>query len=255
MVYFDESGNSGNNLNDQEQPIFVLGALIVPETCWQQLEDDLESALATHQPALAAAGAEIHSGDLRASRGCFKGIAAAERVALRDAWLGVARKHPLKFVYRSIEKKRYQKWMRETFGVGVSINPHIAAFPLVATVVNRHLASLQALGMFISDENKEIVRDVEKSIRQLRLAAGKMRLSQIIEKGFFIDSAKSRILQLCDMCVLHARKKEEVDAGGAPKPFDVEGIKLIEPLILRGDEKIWDVIAWLKTEQARLGGK
>jgi hypothetical protein len=35
LVYFDESGNSGNNLNDAEQPIFVLGALIVPETCWQ----------------------------------------------------------------------------------------------------------------------------------------------------------------------------------------------------------------------------
>ena len=26
LVYFDESGNSGNNLNDADQPIFVLGA-------------------------------------------------------------------------------------------------------------------------------------------------------------------------------------------------------------------------------------
>lgn len=104
--------------------------------------------------------------------------------------------------------------------------------------------------MFISDENKEIVRDLEKSIRQLRLGSGPLRLSQIIEKGFFIDSAKSRILQLCDMCVLHAREKEEVAAGGVAKPFDEEGIKLIEPLILRGNEQIWDVIAWLKEERA-----
>ena len=34
------------------------------------------------------------------------------------------------------------------------------------------------------------------------------------------------------LCVLHARKKEDVEAGGSVKPFDVEGIKLIEPLIL-----------------------
>jgi len=244
LIYFDESGNSGNNLNDADQPIFVLGALIVPEDCWQAVETDLEAGLAAHFPMIAAAGAEIHSGDLRGSRGCFKGVAVPERIALRDAWLKVAHEHDLKFVYRSIDKKRYQRWMHETFGVGIAINPHVAAFPL---------ARAQARGMFISDENKEIVRDVEKSIRQLRLTAGPLHLSQIIEKGFFIDSAKSRILQLCDMCVLHARKKEEIAGGTRPKPFDGEGIKLIEPLILRGNEQIWDVIAWLKAQQQEEG--
>jgi hypothetical protein len=253
LVYFDESGNSGNNLNDPEQPIFVLGALIVPETCWQAVEQDLEAELVAHFPDIAAAGDEIHSGDLRASRGCFKGVPVPQRVALRDAWLKVAQTHGLKFVYRPIEKKRHQKWMNETFGVGVAVNPHVVAFALVAMVVNDHLADLKARGMFISDENKEIVRDVEKSIRQLRLAAGPLRLSQIIEKGFFIDSAKSRTLQLCDMCVLHARKKEEASAGGKTKPFDAEGIGMIEPLILKGGEKIWDVIAWLKEERQKSG--
>ena len=57
------------------------------------------------------------------------------------------------------------------------------------------------------------------------------------------------------MCVLHARKKEEIDAGREAKPFDEGGIKLIEPLILRGNEQIWDVIAWLKQEQRASGGK
>ncbi len=255
LVYFDESGNSGNNLNDSDQPIFVLGALIVPEECWMALEKDLEESLAKRFPSLAESEAEIHTSDLRGSRGHFKGVAVPERVALRDDWLKVAAAHCLKFVYRPIEKKRYQKWMQESFGVGVAVNPHIAAFPLVAMVVNLYLTEKQAIGMFISDENKEIVRDVEKSIRQLRLTSGPLRLSQIIEKGFFIDSAKSRILQLCDMCVLHARKKEEIAAGASPKPFDVEGIKLIEPLIHRGEEKIWDVIAWLKEERTKGGSK
>ena len=34
FIYLDESGNTGNNLNDVTQPIFVLGALIVPEEKW-----------------------------------------------------------------------------------------------------------------------------------------------------------------------------------------------------------------------------
>lgn len=255
LIYFDESGNSGNNLNDVEQPIFVLGALIVPDSCWQAVEKDLEESLANLFPAIAELEAEIHSSDLRGSRGQFKGVAVSERVALRNAWLKIAATHGLKFVYRHIEKKRYQKWMQDTFGVGVSVNPHIAAFPLVAMVVNRFLSERDELGMFISDENKEIMRDIEKSIRRLRLTSGPLRLSQIIEKGFFIDSAKSRILQLCDMCVLHARKKEEILAGALPKSFDLDGIKLIEPLSHRGDEKIWDVIAWLIDERKESSSK
>ncbi len=255
LVYFDESGNSGNNLNDVEQPIFVLGALIVPEERWQPLERDLEASVVSHVPEVAAAGTEIHSSDLRGSRGAFKGMPVVQRVALRDAWLKVAHDHQLKFVYRSIEKKKYQAWMHETFGVGVAVNPHIVAFALVAQVINEYLINHKSLGIFISDENKEIVRDVEKSVRQLRLLSGPLRLSQIVEKGFFIDSSKSRVLQLCDLCVLHARKKEEVKPGAIPKPFDVEGIKLIDPLIHRGNEQIWDVLDWLKKEQLGTSSK
>ncbi len=59
LVYFDESGNSGNNQNDPQQPIFVLGALIVPETCWQAVEADLESSVEELFPGIAASGAEI----------------------------------------------------------------------------------------------------------------------------------------------------------------------------------------------------
>lgn len=139
--------------------------------------------------------------------------------------------------------------MRSTFGVGVAVNPHVAAFPLVASVVNEYLVKQRALGIFISDENKEIARDVEKSIRQLRLASGPLKLSRVIEKGFFIDSTKSRILQLCDLCVLHARKKEEMKSGAAAKPFDTEGIQLITPLIHRGNEQTTEVLDWLRREQ------
>jgi hypothetical protein len=40
LVYFDESGNSGTNLRDPQQPFFVLAALTVPETEWVGLEHE-----------------------------------------------------------------------------------------------------------------------------------------------------------------------------------------------------------------------
>jgi Protein of unknown function (DUF3800) len=41
LVYLDESDNTGSNLQETQQPIFVLAALLVPEAKWLQLEKEL----------------------------------------------------------------------------------------------------------------------------------------------------------------------------------------------------------------------
>src|SRR5690349_11725436 len=97
LLYFDESGNSGTNLADPQQPVFVLGALIVPEVAWQAVERDLELCLDKHVPPPRDVRFEIHAGDLRQGTGHFKGVPVSKRLAIRDEWLQVAAKHKLKF--------------------------------------------------------------------------------------------------------------------------------------------------------------
>lgn len=255
LIYVDESGNTGTNFSDTQQPLFLLAALVVPEACWIELESDLDTALGQLCPAIAATDSEIHATELRSGKGAFKGVAVSDRIALRDRWLQLAVKHKLKLVYRSLAKRRFHNWLVGTFGAGVTINPHVAAFALVARVVNEYLVSLgpTELGMFISDENNEIVRDVEKSIKVLRRTYGALKLTRIVEKGFFIDSAKSRILQLCDLCAFSARKKEERKEGLPTHSVDDAGVKLIEPMIHRGDDNLIDVLQWLEDGQRDFG--
>ncbi len=135
----------------------------------------------------------------------------------------------------------------------MAINPHVAAFPLAARGVDDYLKSLpdSPLGIFISDENKEVVRDVEKTIRILRGAGGVLKLGQIVETGFIIESQKSAILQLSDLCVYAARRKEEKRIGLTIKAIDEGGLPLIDPLIHVGDERFQDIIAWLTEEQKK----
>ncbi len=251
LVYIDESGNTGANLEDKQQPVFVLAALIVPEGCWQGLENDLEASLHAALPALAEKEAVVHAGDLRAGRAAFKGIETTERYALRESWLRAAHKHQLKLIVRAIEKVRFKSWVHATFGSGVAIDPHKVAYPLVAKVIDEYLSGLAepALGILISDERKEIVRDLEKSLKLLRSLAGPLRLSRIVEKGFFIDSSKSRILQLCDLCALSFRKAEEERLGCKFTEADREAASLIEPLIHRGNERLMDMLAWLTDQE------
>lgn len=251
LIYLDESGNTGRNLSDPAQPVFVLGALVVPESSWQSIEADLESAILEHGPEGLDGDFEVHGSDIRQGSSVFKGVSVANRLKLRDSWLEIAAHYQLNFIYRSIVKKRYERWMISVFGSGVSVNPHLAAFPLVVQVANNLLRTMgtDVLGITISDDNREVVGDIERFQKLLRVTPGALHLDRIIEKGFFIDSSKSRLLQLCDLCTLHARKAEERKIGLPAKTIDDQGIELIQPLIHRGEESFPDVIEWLKTVQ------
>lgn len=169
--------------------------------------------------------------------------------------MGIAARHQLRFVYRAIVKRRFAKWLENTFGPGVLINPHVAAFSLLAQVIQDYLRSRpdSPLGIFISDYNREVAPDGEKSIRILRRDSGALRLGQIIEKGFFIGLRTSLPLQVCDLCTYAARRKEEHKAGFPVKPLDLACIPWIEPLVHRGNESWPDVLAWLESQQKRSG--
>ena len=118
-------------------------------------------------------------------------------------------------------------------------------------MANNYLRSLSqdALGIIISDDNREVVDDIERFLKLLRAASGSLRLDRIIEKGFFIDSKKSLLIQLADLCTLHARKEEERKIGLPRKPIDDVGIELLKELVHRGEESFPDVIQWLQQVQ------
>jgi uncharacterized protein DUF3800 len=255
LVYCDESGNTGTNLTDPAQPVFLLGALVVPEQDWRTIEKAIDDIIESHLPAKNFPQLELHGADLSNPRGTnpLRNVAIKIRLSCRDDCLRLAQEHKLRFIYRSIPKKRFHQWCQKTFGSGVAINPHIIAFLLVARVVNEFLRSLLGSpnGILISDENKEVTRDVEKSIRALRLERGLLNLSQIIEKGFFIESHKSRLLQLADLCAYTARRKEEDKLGFRIRELDRPALPLIEPLIYRGEESLQDILGWWAAEQKK----
>lgn len=45
LCYLDETGNTGRNLLDPQQPYFILGGLVVPSTQWRQVVDGLKEVI------------------------------------------------------------------------------------------------------------------------------------------------------------------------------------------------------------------
>lgn len=252
LVYFDESGNTGTNLGDPQQPVFVLGALLVPADNWLVIEAELLASLDLHFPPPRADDFEVHAIGLLTGQKPFRVHGLEHCLKFQVEWLKVAQRHKLRFIYRRIVKRQFGEWIRRTFGAGVSVNPHAMAFPLVARVVDEYLqkAPGSPLGLFISDNNHEIAADVDTSLRLLRGIEGRLKLAHIIEKGFFIDSRHSMLLQLCDLCAYAVRKKEELAIGHPVRDHHKQGIALVETLLHKGDEAFPDVIAWM-TDQIK----
>lgn len=252
LVYFDESGNSGNNLTDNQQPVFLLCALVVPAVQWQEIEGELSNARLALFPDPVPDEFEVHGAQLVNPRkgDFFRDHPVATRLQLYRDWMDIAQRRNLKVFYRAILKKRYARWLQNTFGAGVLINPHVAAFSLLAQVINEHLLRLQppSLGILISDENREVVKDIEKSIRALRLDSSNLRLGCVVEKGFFIESHQSLLLQLCDLCAYALRKKEEAKIGRPLNRANQAVSALADPLVTRGREAMPDVLAWLQSQ-------
>jgi hypothetical protein len=182
LTYFDESGNTGLDLKNAQQPIFALGALLVPASDWASIETELQFENDRFFADLAEP-IEIHTHKLVNGSKPFRQYGNAHCMEFLKAWMAIAQKYRLSFFYRSIEKRRFDRWLTDHYGGGVKIDPHAMAFPLVSLVVNRYLREFEGppLGIFISDEHAGLSSDLEKSLRLLRGGSGNLKLDQVIE--------------------------------------------------------------------------
>ncbi len=260
LVYFDESGNSGDNLADERQPVFVLSGLVIRAEEWEAVEKDLnDSRAALFSDKIVPTRFEVHAVDLTSPKkdNFFFSQTPEDRIRLYIEWMRIAERRKLKVFYKAIVKQRYSRWLMEALGPKAKINPQVAAFVFLTQVINEYLAALKppSLGIFISDENREVVTDIEQAIRILRLDSSRLRPSQIIEKGFFIESRKSLLLQLCDLCTYAVKKREEEKIGKPLRPITRSIAALVDPLIYRRREAMMDILAWLKMQYATDGNK
>jgi hypothetical protein len=250
LVYVDESGNTGLNLKDPQQPVFVLSALLLKEENWFQLEREYDTVLKKHLTDPLPDGFELHAMQIKNGTGVFKGVKLDKRLALRDEMLNLIHRSGAPLIYMRIIKKAFEKFCLENYGSGIHVDPYIMALPFICIEVDGYLKDKahNALGMLIFDEQKEYYTHVERSIRMLRLdKTSLLQTSNIVEKGFFVDSKKSYALQLSDLVAYYIRKYEEYKLGFRVSDLDKQVFPIVEKLVVPGEfTRTKDIFNWVK---------
>ena len=254
-VYIDESGNTGLNLKDPQQPVFLLAAMILPESRWFSLEELFLNIARKYFGEPLHSPFEIQAKDLKNRRGVFEKLTFMQQLSFRDEMLQLLLDNKIAMIYRRIIKARFAAFCERHYGPGIKVNPYIMALPFVCMEVDHYLRQSggDQLGMFIFDEQKETLDDAERSLRTLRLdSTSILKTSNIIEKGFFIDSSKSYALQLVDLAAYYIRKYEENELGLRVSDVDKQTFVKIKELVSTGiGSNIVDILEWVKNHYVK----
>ncbi len=247
LAYMDESGDTGTNFTDSQQPIFVLGSLLIQENNWKSLEEDYNKIIANAFNGNIPADFELHASDLVNRKFSFKNLTLDECRKLRNDLFQFIKDKKIPVFYRKIEKKKYQKYCEDKYGRGIKIDPYIMAFPFIGLKIDEYLNEKKELGIFIFDEHRSLA-DIEQSLKSLRLEVDTaLKMERVIEKGFFINSAKSFALQLIDLVLYYIRKSEEFKIGKQVSPIHKEVFPMISEIAVSLDtyQKGKEIMNWV----------
>jgi hypothetical protein len=100
FFYLDETGCTGANCGDPEQPIFVLGGISVKDKGWRATTAQFNAALDDLFGGNKPAGAELHACDLVNGQGVFEGFDQQVRNTLAHRYIDIIaeRSHSIHFI-------------------------------------------------------------------------------------------------------------------------------------------------------------
>lgn len=207
LTYFDDTGGTGRNYSDPQQPVQGLCSVSIDEAIWRDVEHDCRRVVADHFPEeadnfLASGAFELHASAIYQGAGTFRRKAFAERLRLLDDIVGVVIAHRLPILGVYIDKAK----ARDILG----------RFPLTDKVDNALFMMLYAnlavhVSMSVGAERTIMIGDHDSikpnEAEQFEQLANRPEPGQhILESVRFVDSHRSFGVQLADAVAYLARR-------------------------------------------------
>jgi len=222
FFYLDESGDTGDNLNDPNQPIFVLGGISLRDEGWNKTQSELDKIFNEYFEGAIPEDFELHTKQLLSPNGDgpFQNHDMDDRTGLVQEILDLIekRKHGVHFI--ALNKN---KLCDAECCVELPYNtesPYLVAFDYMVTYINwyvkKHLGS-SARAMVIFDRKDQYHTEIERITRNRRFKGPKAhRVKWIVEFSYSVDSKKNPMIQLSDLIIFLIRRFLEIEKGHHP---------------------------------------
>lgn len=218
----DEAGCTGQNLRDQEQPIFVAGGLIVRDEGWNKTKEAFTRIISEYFAGNVPAGFELHSYELlsRNGAGVFAGHSRDRRLILVNKVLdliGIRSHHSF---YIAIDKVKLAGILGEELRTKAYLprrSPYTIAYDYLISIAEwytKEKLGRSARGMMIVDAKQDYPNDIGAVTQYRRVnAPTAQRVKWLTEFTYAVDSHKNPMVQISDLICFVTKKYLEVEAG------------------------------------------
>ncbi len=195
FIYIDESGNTGWNLKDTNQPFHFLAALSVDEKYIMGAQSAIKNIASHYFPNIFNEDKfEFHGTELRKGVGYFKGIKPDTRIQIAIELMKILAEYKIDVFTIGINKEKYYS----------NVHPHQAAFVLLVERLNPYLKKSKQLGLMVCDENHDIEQPIINDLSRFQeystnFGYKSVKVTEIVDSVHFVKSHNNPIIQLADM--------------------------------------------------------
>jgi hypothetical protein len=214
LLYVDESGKSG--LNDPNQPLFVLGGVVVKNEDWRAIETAFNRTIEAIVPrAGRSARWELHMADIENGKGDFEAMSRKDRRRLCTALIDLIDQFDLTLIATVVDKKQMQTkkaWAKRP--------PEDWAYEFLVERYQHLLRRRQELGIVVGDEQKgaEALNRASHALWRRSGTSALSKVDRILETVFFLPSHHSLMLQLADGVAYWCNRAVRAARAGKPEP-------------------------------------
>lgn len=201
LMYVDESGSTGTDYDNKQQPIFCLAGICVEDCKWHEINNEFETKKTQIYPEFK--NNEIHATELfNAPRSSiYNKYSWQENLNALEKIVDLIVNLDIIIYYTAIDKLDFKRHISSTFGNSIKIDPYLYAFGNIYYSFNEYLLELNSYGIVFTDEIQSVSKGLEMLYPKL-----KEDNSHIIEKSLYLDSKKNNFIQIADICALYFNK-------------------------------------------------
>lgn len=198
FLYLDESGNTGNDLKNKDQPIHYISWILVNCNDIQKIEKDILGLEINFLPYSKNFDFEFHGVELAMGKGYFKNFNIQDRLKLVESLVGIFKKYDIKF---------FSQWINKADLAEKYVNPyhpHYLSFMYIIEKIDKHLSDIWEKGLVIMDKNIDTEQNIIDNFQEYKNTGTSFwfkreRITNLIDTVYYTDSYNSHLMQLSDV--------------------------------------------------------
>ncbi len=208
LMYADESGNTGTDYDNSEQPIFVLAGVLLEDKSWHKINDYFTQE--KNKIWTLFNKNEIHTSEIFNPRrnSIFRRNHWIENLETLQKLVDLVCQLDITVHYIAIDKKFFKKGVNFVFKNALKIEPYIYSFGILYDKISKILSNNKEKGIVFLDDILTIPSQLHNIYPILS-----HNNSTMIEEAIFVKSNCSNFIQIADIFAFYIERYFSIERG------------------------------------------